>query len=641
MNVLHDSGPVDLWRAIKLLTVILGAALAVMLVFWQGLYGPFLLDDELNIPHARVSQLSADEVGNVLVSNTSGPLRRPVSILSFTLNHYFAGSGPFGFKYVNLLLHTLNGLLLFWLGGRLLQSLPEERRSTGVVWGIAGVAALVWALHPIHVSTVLYAVQRMAILAGTFDLAALLCYTVARQRLIDGSPGASWYAVLVVLFGLLSIFSKESGAALPFYILALELVVFRMAANDAGARRTLLVLLCVLCVVPIIAGVGYFFTHTDQLLSRYAFRDFDLLERLMTQPGVLLFYLKLILLPDVTQMSIFHDDYPVASFNAFTAIQMLLIPAALVAAIVVRHRLAIVSFAVLWFLASHVVESTVIPLELVFEHRNYLAAWGLLLPIAYYLVPPTVVHYKQRLRIAGVAAIALLLGFQTHTRARTWADPVLWVSTTAHEHPNSARARHTHALLLARQGRIEEALAEARVAEQLAEKNTGYTLAVLLAECATGNLSNDTVERLRNKLARQPLDTQTVQNLFALRDITLRKGCDGFDRNTLLSIAESALAFPYGNKPSLERAFAMGYYAIVLAQFPHRQPEVIDALNQTYREYPQDITPLVLLSELHLSMDNTAAARATLERAKAANARQLVDRSGLYADIEKRLAQHE
>jgi len=641
MTAYPDSNTITIWRASKLLTVILGATFAVVLVFWQGLYGPFQFDDEVNIPQTKVSQLSADEVGNALVSNTSGPLRRPVSILTFTLTHYFAGSAPFGFKYVNLLLHALNGLLLFWLGGRLLQSLPETRRSTSAVWAIAGGAALIWALHPIHVSTVLYAVQRMAMLAGTFNLAALLCYTVARQRLIDGSSGTLWLVLLVALFGVLGVFSKESGAALPFYILVVELVVFRMAASDARTRRIVLGLLFAFCVVPIIAGLGYFFTHTDKLLAGYAVRDFDLIQRLMTQPGVLLFYLKLILLPDIMQMSIFHDDYPVASFNALTAIQMVLVPAALVVAILVRYRLAAVSFAILWFLASHVVESTVIPLELVFEHRNYLATWGVILPVVYYLVPPVVENRKQLLRVAGITAIALLLSFQTHTRARTWADPILWAAITAFEHPNSARARHTHARLLASQGRAEEALAEARAAEQLSEKRAGYTLAVLLAECATGNSWTDTVDRLREKLANHPLDTHTIQNLYTLRDVMLRDGCHEFDRNTLLSIAKAALTFAPKSKQPVERAAAMGYYAIVLAQFPDRKEEAFEGLVQAYEEYPTDISPLVVLSNMYLSIDNVVEARAVLNRAKAANARNMVDRRNIYADLEKRLAQHE
>src|SRR5690606_470084 len=97
------------------------------------------------------------------------------------------GPDSWGYKYHNLLIHLLNGLLLFWLLQKLLPRLaPQITPETTVA--IAGLTVATWLLHPLLMSTVLYAVQRMAQLSALFTLAALLCYVFARRQL-GSSPG--------------------------------------------------------------------------------------------------------------------------------------------------------------------------------------------------------------------------------------------------------------------------------------------------------------------------------------------------------------------------------------------------------------------------------------------------------------------
>src|SRR5690606_14645559 len=133
------------------------------------------LDDAGSIGTLKATSFSPDELVYDVTHNTSGLLGRPVSVLSLVFTKVLHGPGTWGFKYHNLLLHLLNTVLLFWLLIRLLPRMPPGI-SSGRACLIAGTACCLWLLHPLMVSTVLYAVQRMAQLATLFTLAALLCY---------------------------------------------------------------------------------------------------------------------------------------------------------------------------------------------------------------------------------------------------------------------------------------------------------------------------------------------------------------------------------------------------------------------------------------------------------------------------------
>ena len=139
-------------------------------LYWPGLAGPFLLDDF----NTFIAKLPGDgsSFGVLLervLADRSGPLGRPLAMISFAANAWLAGGlDAYPIKLTNLLLHLLTGLGLYRFTWVLLRpGSPlglDERRAA---WA-ALLATAVWLLHPLHVSTVLYAVQRMAILAALF-----------------------------------------------------------------------------------------------------------------------------------------------------------------------------------------------------------------------------------------------------------------------------------------------------------------------------------------------------------------------------------------------------------------------------------------------------------------------------------------
>src|SRR5690606_24599767 len=140
-------------------------------------HGPWLFDDSSNLDPIR--RWLAGEVGwrEVVLENTSGPGGRPLSMISFLLSAALGGYTPFVFKLGNLLLHLVNGLLVFAL---FRQMAPRDRALSGFPLTVPLARATLWLLHPLLVSTTLYVVQRMAMLSATFMLLAMLAYLYGR-----------------------------------------------------------------------------------------------------------------------------------------------------------------------------------------------------------------------------------------------------------------------------------------------------------------------------------------------------------------------------------------------------------------------------------------------------------------------------
>ena len=450
---------------------------------------------------------------------------------------------------------------------------------------------------------------------GLFNIAALLCYISARQCLIEARPGFTLRAGLFVVFAVLGLLSKETGALIVLYVLAVEVVLLRPADLNAVTRRKLFALIGLVCVLPLALGVLYFVTHTDTLLADYSVREFSLAERLITQPGVLWFYLKLILIPDITLMSVFHDDYPIATFGLFSILQAISIAVAVFAACLIRRRFALISLGILWFLVSHAVESTVFPLEMVFEHRNYLALWGVFLPLIYYLTPIHAGGRNDRLRIACVAAVMVLLSFQTYTRTNTWSSMQLLSANTVREHPNSARAHSSYSRWLSDTGQYEEALMEVRAAERLDPRYPGYPLSALMLECALDRVSPETIPRIRQTLSNYPVNGHIAGALAWFRDTVVSGDCAAVDKHSFLYVTSGISEFLPRDKIRERRAAALGYLGMAQSMFAEKRTEAIDTFELSFHENPENLAALVFVSLLQAGGAPNVATRKDSKRA--------------------------
>jgi hypothetical protein len=427
------------------------AGVLLVAIYWPGLWGGFFFDDGPSILLAegvRLESLSLEPLHQALVSGGAGPSGRPVAQLSFALNHYFSGFAPFPFKATNLAIHFACGLLVFALARRLLGTVTPPAKWHNLLIASGAVTAL-WLLHPIQLLPVLHVVQRMTSLSALFLLAALLLHIRGRET--AGQAGFVWLLLAWGVFAPLSFFSKETGVLFPLFALAWELTVRRNLSGglDRFARG-----FTALMGLLLVAGLAYALSPRAQWLwSGYQLRPFSLVERLLTEARVLWFYLDLIVAPDMEVLGLYHDDFALSRglLSPWTTLPALLGLAGLILlAWWARTRAPLVAFGVAWFVIGHGLESTVLPLELVHEHRNYLPVLGILLTAGWALM--RALQSKGLHKTIGVAlAVSALAYFSliTALRAHQFGEEVRRTQIEAQHHRTSARAQHEAGVTLA------------------------------------------------------------------------------------------------------------------------------------------------------------------------------------------------
>ncbi len=436
----------------RCLALFLLAALVTALCYAPGLWGPFLFDDEPNITQNTAVQVQSPSVEKLILAARSygdQSFQRALSMLSFALNHLLTGLDPFWLKLTNLLIHLTNGWLVFLLARLWLQALqplePAGDPPGWIEWTPLAVAAA-WMLHPLNLTSVLYVVQRMTSLGALFALGGMILYMAGRLRLRAGQSQGLLLMALGLFGGtLLAYGAKENGVLLPLYLLVTEWILFRFADPRPGIRWTLRLSFLLLVGLPALMVLGFLVLHPDWLPSAYGGRSFTLFERALTQPRVIWFYLKLLLVPSGQDLSLYHDDIPVSTGWAepWTTLPAILALAALLtAAIGLRRRLPAFAFGVLVFLAGHALESTLLPLEMAHEHRNYLPILGILFAASYYLL-----RWPRRLGpvpigVAFALPFILLYAVVTLDRSRLWSNLYDLTSTEAEQHPGSTRWQH-------------------------------------------------------------------------------------------------------------------------------------------------------------------------------------------------------
>jgi hypothetical protein len=551
------------------------ACLAItFLAYFPGTSGYFVFDDILNIvdnPFIRIHTLDFAALKQAALSGDAGA-GRPLSMLSFALNYYFNGLTPYHFKLTNIAIHLLNGVCVYVLT-LLILGACRERALTGIShsyarWVSLAVAAA-WLAHPLNLTGVLYIVQRMTSLAALFTFLGLISYVHGRRRLGHGWAGWGWLLTGFALFTPLAISSKENGALLPAFMLLVEWVFFRFEAPSSTARRTLFALFSVTVMLPAIAALTYLVANPGWLAAGYSVRDFTLTERLMSEARILWFYLQTLVAPNLSQLAIYHDDIPISRglfqpASTFIACLGLLLLA--VVAIYLRRRQPVASFGILFFLVGHSIESSVLALELVHEHRNYLPSYGVLLALFYYLLYP--LRHAQSLRARQGLAVAFVLVFAglTFLRATQWGDPMLLKEMAAKNHPESIRSNIDIAAVYAAipplsQEQVDELYHRAREhyvkASTLSPSETLGFFGLIAMNSRYGlPLEASWVPALADRLEHYPFSANTSNAIASLEKCVVAGNCKGVDQ-VMETLIKAALRNPtLGGRAKTQVLFA-------------------------------------------------------------------------------------
>jgi len=425
----------------------------VGILYFPGLSGDYVFDDIGNIfANSRLHILSLSELWGAASSGDAGPMGRPVSLATFAINYFFSGLAPLPFKVTNLAIHLLN-VIAVWQIARLLA--PRIAQVSGIsnekfISQGPLLVAMLWGVHPLNLTSVLYIVQRMTSLSTMFGLIAVIFYLRIRLAVGDNVEKRPWYLqtidlCMMLLALILSALSKESGLLFLPLILWLEYVFFNFEKNGTPIIWLRLRLKSWIVLSLIVGLVVFSFCYLPHAISdqAYSARDFTLKERLLTECRVLWYYLRLFIYPSVSELALYHDDFEISSsllapFSTIVSIASLVMVSGLL--FLLRKRIQVFWFAWGWFLISHSMESTIFPLELVHEHRNYFSTLGLLM-----CVPVLIYTMEARIKtlfVATVAALAVLFCFVTWERSMQWSNLVDQALLEAANKPNSERSNY-------------------------------------------------------------------------------------------------------------------------------------------------------------------------------------------------------
>lgn len=532
--------------------------IAALLAYYPGLSGGFALDDYTNIVQndaLHIDDLSRSTLSRAAFSFQAGITMRPISMLSFALNEYIFGGDAYYFKLVNLVIHVLNGLLVCVLLLQLLgtyrrryaPAVPEDR----IQW-LAIVSSGLWLLHPLNLMPVLYVVQRETSLSSFFVLVGCNVYAWSRIRRQEGRSVAWALWTLVPLLTLVAIFCKESGALLPVYLLAIEYFFFRFRGPGERMDRQAQLFYVPMLALPMLgAGIWIVATHGGPI--NYEFRDFTLGERLMSEARIVWLYIRWTCLPDLASLGLYHDDIPVSHGllqPVTTLLSILGLAGIALTGFMLRRRLPIVVFGIAWFFAGQLMESTIFPLELAYEHRCYLPDLGLILAVASAVYPLSPSAGFDKLRYGALALMLCAAALLTGLRAYDWRDNLSFAANEAKHHPASVYATYmlgqTYAnlALFGDGGQYTNAVDSLKAASAVPNSGIIPDVSLILVEAQLkGEVEPGVLERIASKLGHRRITASDIQGLNALTDCVDRRNCR-LPADGMRAMFKSALSNP-------------------------------------------------------------------------------------------------
>jgi len=443
-------------------------SLIILAIYSNTYNASWHFDDEPNIVDRTDLHLKELSWSGIKKTFFWGPrLYRPVACLSLALNHYFGKLNVFGYHVVNSLIHLLSALFLFLFIHQTLKLPILRQRYAGKAYDIALLATVFWVSNPVQTQTITYIVQRMASMAGMFYIMALYLYLKGRTTK-EQSSQITFYA-LCAIAALLSFGSKENTILLPVALFLYEILLLQEASLGEWLRHNRKLLVVSIIGIVTITVIYLYFVQEGNLFSfmgRYKDRVFGLTERLLTEPRVIIFYISLLLYPVSSRLCVNHDISishslldPPGTLLAILAILFIVI-----GAFIISRRRPLMAFCILFFFLNHLVESTFIPLELIFEHRNYIPSMLFFVPVSVFLIK-AISHYSRQkiMRTIIISFIIILLitqGHSTFIRNFTWkTEESLWLDCIE-KYPDLWRPQHNLARYYEKNNRLADAIAQ-------------------------------------------------------------------------------------------------------------------------------------------------------------------------------------
>lgn len=424
---------------IKSLVAILTFAILIAISYSNTINTPFQFDDYPNIVDNKFIKISSLQIEDLAKAAANGQSsHRWIPNISFAVQYYFSALKPPAYHFFNIAVHFFCATILYLLI-LITVDYTDDPYAKSIKYETAFVATILWSLHPLQTNAVTYIVQRMTSISALFYLSAFLFYATGR---LPKQTSTRKYLLFFasIISGLLAVTSKESTAMLPLMIIAYEIFIISPERFLDNRRRAIYTFGGALLLILLLAWLWIGRDIFVQILQGYQGRYFSLSERLMTEPRVIFQYISQLFFPALSRLNINHD-IPISTtlFSPPTTIPAICGLLLLIYSIrYLFNKDRILSFAILWFLLNLAIESSIIPLELCFEHRMYLPSTILIFALVL-LVYRAARQHIPILRI-GMVIITISLGLLTWNRNIVWQSAVsLWSDALA-KSPNLVRA---------------------------------------------------------------------------------------------------------------------------------------------------------------------------------------------------------
>ncbi len=443
--------------------------IALVIVYSNSFNGTWHFDDYANIvnnPNVHLTSLSWKDIKTAAqgIDKYHGFWGRPVVYFTFGFNYYAGGTRVFGYHAVNFTIHYLSAIFLFMFLYSTLRLTNTDEFYRKQTYAISLLSTFLWATHPVQVTSVTYIVQRMTSMAGMFYILSMLLYVTARIE--TAFKKSLLVYILCGIAAVLSIACKQNAAMLPVSILLFELFIIQGTRPENHKNNQKQIITAIIAL----GAAGLFFVYYFDILSGYAIRPFTLYERLLTEPRVIFFYMYQLLYPVSSNFTFLHDVEISRSvflpWNTLPAIASILLIT--VISIKIRGRAPVFAFCIIFFFINHLIESSFLPLEIIFEHRNYIPSMlFFVLPASAMVFLMDYFSYKKTVHYLLLTTIIIFLSAQGHTtymRNIVFKDSILFWNDNVKKAPGLNRTHHELGRALFLAGFYNQSLSEMKKA---------------------------------------------------------------------------------------------------------------------------------------------------------------------------------
>lgn len=431
-------------RYVCLLLFIIGFS-----IYANSLHNEFIWDDEhLIIKNRYIKDFSY--VPRILTENQGAGaflkdnFYRPIQLLLYSFVYIFSGLNPFGYHLLNIFLHIMNSIFIYFI----FKELIDKK--------VSFIASLLFVVHPVHTEAVTYISGTADPLSVFFALGSVLLYIKNR------------YVPSLILFGL-ALFSKETMIVFPLLFIAID--IYRKKFNYLHKY------------VPFfIISISYFILRLTVLnfgniLNFYEEENIytaNISYRIMTFFAALATYYKLLVLP--------LDLHMERSILVYTSLldpivfwSMIFFFFLILKAKESIKKEPILFLSVSWFFISFIPVSGVVPINaLILEHWLYLPSIGAFVFAAYSLSKIK----NQKIFLVLILSALIFFSIITVLRNFDWKDPITFYTQTLRYAPDSARVHNNLAMAYSEKNMSSLAIQEYKKAIKLSDiyPQTHYNL---------------------------------------------------------------------------------------------------------------------------------------------------------------------